>query len=450
LSTTGPIEPGVFGIRQPVLLLPGEIVSHLTEPQLRAIIAHELCHVRRRDNLTAAIHISVQTIFWFHPLMWWIGTRLLEERELACDEAVLRIGEKPRDYAEGILKVCRLYVGSPIPCVAGVGGSDLRKRIEKIMRNRMPPGLSTAKKLIVGLAGITVLALPVGFGLVDTAPRWSAFAQKPAAVPIFEVASVKPCNGDERVPEGGGGRSESGGGGPASSPGRLRTACMPVRFFIETAYIHFADTRFDRTRDVRLVGGPAWIDSAEYQIDAKAADNTSQSMMRGPMLQGLLEDRFQLRIHREARKIPVYEMVAARQGFKLLPADGRSCTARDLSQFPPLPFDPSQTPACGIIKLLMGPHKVIFDLPGATVTEFSKYLPDAAGRPVVDKTGITGFFDFHMEFARGSVPSSEPAAENNDAQSVFSALAQIGLRLQPAKGSKEFLVIDGIARPSEN
>jgi uncharacterized protein (TIGR03435 family) len=274
-------------------------------------------------------------------------------------------------------------------------------------------------------------------------------AQKPAAVPRFEVASVKPCNGDERVPEGGGGRSESGGG-PASSPGRLRTACMPVRFFIETAYIHFADTRFDRTRDLRLVGGPDWIDSAEYRINAIAADNTSQSMMRGPMLQRLLEDRFQLRIHREARKIPVDELVVTRQGFKLLQTDGRSCTARDLTQFPPPPFDASQKPACGVIKLLAGPHKVIMDLPGATLTQFSAYLPDAAGRPVVDKTGIKGLFDFHMEFARGGVQSSEPSADNSDAQSVFSALAQIGLRLKPAKGSQEFLVIDSIARPSEN
>jgi uncharacterized protein (TIGR03435 family) len=224
---------------------------------------------------------------------------------------------------------------------------------------------------------------------------------------------------------------------------------MPLRFFIETAYIHFADTRFDRTRDLRLVGGPAWIDSAEYQIEAKAPDNTSQSMMRGPMLQGLLEDRFQLRIHREARKIPVYELVVARQGFNLSPTDGRSCTARDPTQFPPPPFDPSQKQACGIIKLLAGPHKVIFALPGATVTEFSKYLPDAAGRAVVDKTGITGLFDFHMEFARGTVQSLEPSPDN-DAQSVFSAVAQIGLRLQPAKGSKEFLVIDTVARASEN
>jgi uncharacterized protein (TIGR03435 family) len=225
---------------------------------------------------------------------------------------------------------------------------------------------------------------------------------------------------------------------------------MPVSFFIRGAYINFANGRFNRSPDVRLVGGPAWIDSAEYEINAKAADDASPSMIRGPMLQRLLEDRFQLKIHREARTVPVYELVVSRQGFKLSPADGKSCTARDLTQFPPPPFDPSQKQACGTIKLLSYPHKVIFDLPGATVTEFAKYLPDAAGRPVIDKTGITGLFDFHMEFAREGVQSSEPPVDNNDAPSVFSALAQIGLRLQPAKGSKEYLVIDSVARPSGN
>src|SRR5215813_6050692 len=155
LSTAESIEPGVFGITKPVLLLPGEIVGHLTEPQLRAIVAHEVCHVRRRDNLTAAIHMCVQAIFWFHPLIWWMGARLLEERERACDEAVLLIGQKPRDYAEGILKVCRLFA-----CVAGVTGSDLRKRIEQIMANRMALGLGLGKKLVLVAAVSAAMAGP--------------------------------------------------------------------------------------------------------------------------------------------------------------------------------------------------------------------------------------------------------------------------------------------------
>jgi bla regulator protein blaR1 len=85
-------EPGVFGIFRPVLLLPDGIVDCLTAREMESIVAHELCHVRRRDNLASAIHMAVEVVFWFHPLVWWLGARLMEEREQACDEEVLRNG----------------------------------------------------------------------------------------------------------------------------------------------------------------------------------------------------------------------------------------------------------------------------------------------------------------------------------------------------------------------
>jgi len=81
MTSPGRLEPGVFGIRKPILLLPEGILNRLPPEQLQSILAHELCHVRRRDNLTAAIHMMVESIFWFHPLVWWIGARLVEERE---------------------------------------------------------------------------------------------------------------------------------------------------------------------------------------------------------------------------------------------------------------------------------------------------------------------------------------------------------------------------------
>jgi bla regulator protein BlaR1 len=90
LWTASLLEPGVFAIVRPVLLLPEGITDRLTEPQLSAIVAHEMCHVRRRDNLTYALHMVVETLFWFHPLVWWMGERLVDERERACDEAVVR------------------------------------------------------------------------------------------------------------------------------------------------------------------------------------------------------------------------------------------------------------------------------------------------------------------------------------------------------------------------
>ena len=126
-SAPGLIEPGVVGLLRPVLLLPAGIAQRLTPPQLEAVLAHELCHIRRRDNLLAAIHMTVEALFWFHPLVWWIGARLLEERERACDEEVLRQSGDPEAYAEGILNVWKFYTKSPLVCVSGVTGSDLQE-----------------------------------------------------------------------------------------------------------------------------------------------------------------------------------------------------------------------------------------------------------------------------------------------------------------------------------
>jgi bla regulator protein blaR1 len=106
--TTDTLEPGVFGILRPVLMLPAGVFSSLSEPQLESIFGHELCHIRRRDNLTAAIHAVVEILFWFHPLVWWIGRQLIAERERACDEAVVLAGADPQTYAQGILNVCKL------------------------------------------------------------------------------------------------------------------------------------------------------------------------------------------------------------------------------------------------------------------------------------------------------------------------------------------------------
>ncbi len=92
MSAPGALEPGVFGILKAILILPEGITERLNPKQLDAVIAHELCHIRRRDNLTAAIHMVVETLFWFHPLLWWIRARLAEERERACDEDVVRPG----------------------------------------------------------------------------------------------------------------------------------------------------------------------------------------------------------------------------------------------------------------------------------------------------------------------------------------------------------------------
>ncbi len=204
----GLIEPGIVGILRPVLLLPEGIAERLDRAQLAAILAHELCHVRRRDNLTATIHMVVQAIFWFHPLVWWLGARLVDERERACDEEVLRIFGHPKAYAEGILNVCKLYVESRLACVAGVTGSNLKKRIETIMTNRLALRLNFGKKLALAVAGTAALAVPIAVGVLNL-PVIRA-QSVPAGTPKWEAVSIRPCE----TP----GPTRRGGAGP--TPGR--------------------------------------------------------------------------------------------------------------------------------------------------------------------------------------------------------------------------------------
>jgi len=166
-SSPALLEPGVVGFFRPVLLCPAGIKERLTPSQLQAVLAHELCHIRRRDNLTAALHMMVEAVFWFHPLVWWISARLMEERERACDEDVLESGGEPQVYAESILKTCQFCVESPLTCVSGVTGGDLKKRITHIMTRYSPVKLGFGKKLLLVAIAASAIAIPLVFGLLN-------------------------------------------------------------------------------------------------------------------------------------------------------------------------------------------------------------------------------------------------------------------------------------------
>jgi bla regulator protein blaR1 len=451
LSAPDIIEPGVYGFLRPVLLLPEDIAERLSQAQLDAILAHEFCHVRRRDNLTATIHMAVQAIFWFHPLTWWIGARLVDERERACDEEVLRLGCEPSVYAEGILTVCKLYLSSPLAFVSGVTGSNLKTRIESIMRNRSTIGLSPWKGLLLGVAGMSTLIVPLVVGILNAPPvraQEAADSQPKAGRKMsFDVASIRLCKDEPGLM----------GGGGEPTPGRVSTGCAPLADarslgLIQRAYVRFAGGHANPLVIVPIEGGPAWIHSEFYEINAKADGRPSQEMMEGPMLQALLEDRFKLKIHRETREVPVYLLTVVKAS-KLRPFKEGSCTPNAVT-FLPQTLAEGQRPC----KALVAARRGSVDVEGATILEFSKLLNLALDRPVIDKTGLTARFDFHLEFAPDQatprlVPGDDgaTAADPGGAPSIFTALQeQLGLKLQPAKGPGEFLVIDHVERPSEN
>jgi len=189
MSSRSRLEPGVFGIWKPVLLLPEGIQERLTPAQLQTVVEHELCHVRRRDNLTGAIHMVVEAVFWFHPLVWWLRSRLVEERERACDEDVLGRVTDACDYVEAILTVCRFYLELPPAYAAGVGGSNLRKRIEEIMAGRSLRELDPGRMLLLATAGLAAVVAPIVIGMIDGQPMRAQ--SQPSERLAFAVASIK-------------------------------------------------------------------------------------------------------------------------------------------------------------------------------------------------------------------------------------------------------------------
>jgi beta-lactamase regulating signal transducer with metallopeptidase domain len=198
-------EPGIVGIFRPILLLPQGIESYLTPVQLEAILQHEIAHVQRRDNLTGLIHRAVEVLFWFHPLVWWIGARLIEARERACDESVLRSGIEPEAYGEGILKICELYLKSPLPFVTGVTGSNLKTRMEEIMRRRIAPKLSSTRKAVLVGTGVVALAAPVVVGVLNV-PILKAQSQlraqpKPPFPQLLSPPVLQPSSQPRSQPE---------------------------------------------------------------------------------------------------------------------------------------------------------------------------------------------------------------------------------------------------------
>jgi uncharacterized protein (TIGR03435 family) len=461
VSCDGALEPGVFGIVRPVLLWPRGISARLSDEQIGAILAHELEHARRRDNLTASVHMAVQALFWFHPLVWWIGARLLHERERACDEAVIHSGREPDVYAESILKTCEYHVESPLACVSGVTGADLKRRIEAIMSNRSTEVLGSGKKLLLLTAGLALLVGPVLAGGVS--PLQSQGQRAPDETLEFEVASVKPNNsGEGRVMM----RFLPGGAYEAIN--------VTLRALIQQAH---------RMSERQVIGGPEWLETDRFDILAKSPPGAVQGEFPD-RLRALLIERVNLKTHRETREMPIYALVLARSDGSLGPqirrspvdcSPGAAAAGRGRAGAPPpavtgaggrqqmpMPAMPplgSEPRPCG---QMFGGNRVSGG--GTTMAGIASMLQNNTGRIVQDRTGLAGAFDFDLEFTldpalRGRGPGGglPPQAENAaaradpDGVSIFTAVQeQLGLRLESTTGSVEVLVVDSADRPKEN
>ncbi len=172
--------------------------------------------------------------------------------------------------------------------------------------------------------------------------------------------------------------------------------------------------------------------TSRYEIDARADDRARVETMEGPMLQALLEDRFKLSTHRVARNAPMYSLVVAKNGARLKQYNERSCTGawlRDARFAQPFPQN---------CMAFAGPEAQYEALQGEAINleQFCQLLASTLGRPVINKTGITGKFDFHLKFASDDTPRSLSSLY----PPLFRLLeAQLGLKLETLTGPSQFL-----------
>jgi uncharacterized protein (TIGR03435 family) len=227
-----------------------------------------------------------------------------------------------------------------------------------------------------------------------------------------------------------------------------------------------------------ITGGPSWVETDAYSIEAKPEGQPSVQEMKGPMLQLILEERFNLKLRREVREEPVYELRVAEGGFKLQPLKEGECGARDAAvqkarnenngKSPILDTILSGQPVLGRTAEEMQcgwsyygardrkqppPGAATFTLMGASMSELIRYLD--LDRIILDKTGIQGLFDIELTYGRYNSPMREPRQLPEGmvpgGDSVFDALRkQLGLMLVRARGPRIYYTIENISRPSPN
>jgi uncharacterized protein (TIGR03435 family) len=240
----------------------------------------------------------------------------------------------------------------------------------------------------------------------------------------FEVASIKPHPGSEDLVH--------------IQPlpgGRLIAENFSLRFLMRFAY---------GVEDYQISGGPDWVASDRYDIHAKAEGDPSGKQMTGPMLQALLEDRFKLKLHRESRQLPVYNLIVAKGGAKLQRAVEGACVSHSLDS-PPVLAGPLPK-FCGFLGIEVDGLKRKLKMDGSSMTELAKSLSRGElRRTVLDKTGLTGAFDVQLKWVLDAPDGGDPGL------SIFTAIQeQLGLKLESGRGAVDVLVIDHVEKPSAN
>jgi bla regulator protein BlaR1 len=416
------LSPMAVGFGEPAVILPESLPSDLEPAGLQHVLLHETAHLARYDDWTNLVARLLAGAVALHPVALWILRQIEREREIACDEWVVALTGHAHAYAASLAKMYERRWAQKQVLATGIFGRDSGavQRIELLVKR----GREFSSQISISRIALSCVAILVLAAVTSRAPYLVVFAQQ-AQRSSFEVASIKPGNPNERGPKGVG-----------TNGNQFMARDASLRLMIQVAY---------GLQDHQIVGGPNWIDSDLFTIDAKPNAATPLpdpnrradfDRMINLMLQSLLEERFKLAVHRETRMEPIYELVVAKGGPKLKESAGPDANGR----------------------------QGIFGRPGywaATnqgIGALVGVLSQQLGRPVRDKTGITGRYDYTLTYMPEPTqpvpgapqPEAFPPVDSN-APSIFTALQeQLGLKLESTRGPVEVLVVDNAEKPEPN
>jgi uncharacterized protein (TIGR03435 family) len=399
-SSSSQFEPAVVGVLYPVLLLPESMEHHLAPEEMDAVLAHERGHVAWRDNLAATVHMFVETLFWFHPLVWWIGRRIVDERERACDEQVLAEGHTPSRYAEGILKVCEFYLQSPLTSAAGVSGANLRQRIASIMKNRMIERLGVVRKLVLALAAGATIAIPLAFGMLTSGPAGAEVASGDASASLRNVSiRVAP----PRLPPYLQPPGLYNQLGRLSPDGRRVQGDYSLRGVIAVAYgvdaSQVVGKDLSKEPIYEITADNPWPESPSDSGEVRGARHIRSGIELPALLRDLLTTHFGLVIKHERRQMDGYSLAIDSKGSKLKPY-GHGPSWKKVAWM---------SPEDGI------------DATDYPVSTLVSYLESILRAPVVDDTGLQGTYEYKLAW--------KPSGPPDPATMAKAVEEQLGLRL---------------------
>jgi uncharacterized protein (TIGR03435 family) len=431
LVSAGVETPAVVGWLRPVVLAPVGALAGLPAEHVEALLLHELAHIRRHDYLVNILQSAVEALLFYHPAVWWVSGHIRSERELCCDDVAVSISGDALTYARALAQLASYRPAHAGLTVAANGGS-LVGRIARVLGQPRPAPRTNPGP---GLLAVAILLAAGAYGLFGQSER-----------PAFQVASIKPNGSNWSDP------TEHPMGVGYRPGGRLTATNASLKLLVRFAYAAHESSHWLPLPASQVVGGPSWTNNPGYDIEAKP-DGPTDPKRAWLMLQTLLADRFKLALHRETRELPVYNLTVAKGGPKLPAAKEAGCIS-----FPPgtQPHYVAGKVDCGYVSGPFSRNSAGLQIEGRKVhmADLVRELTSVLDRPVADKTGFTGEFDLKLlftsdasllGFGTGRLPT-DPNLPN-----IFAALEeQLGLKLTPAKGPVEVLVIDHVEKPTAN